>query len=342
MDQGSTDITIGGMVGGSANVISGNASVGVVVQGGSTRTLIQGDRIGTDLAGSKAIGNGIAGILISDAPGNMVGPGDVVSGNGTISQGAGIWIEGPAATGNQVFGDAIGTDASGESPLGNTIIGVLINDAPNNTIGGIAPNVISGNTQIGVMISGTGSTGNLVVGNMIGTNTEGTRKIGNGSSTDGAGVYIDDAPGNSIGGSSAGMGNLISGNDFDGIQVFDSSSVWKPDSGEQDRYRRLGHEGTGQRRRRCDCQRCCRGPQILSNVIASNAMNGVTVTGSGTSGTVIQSNLIGQGVGGQNLGNGAYGVLIVNGAPMPAGTGNTVLNNALGPIRDTSAPRPAR
>jgi streptogramin lyase len=340
VDGGSNDNTIGATVAGSANVISGNLLTGITIQAGSSQNTVAGNLIGTNLAGSKAIGNGIAGILISDAPGNTVGPGDVVSGNGTVSDGAGIWIEGPTATGNQVFGDMIGTDKTGEAALGNAIIGLLINDAPNNTIGGTTPNVISGNTQIGVMIAGTGSTGNLVMGNMIGTNTEGTKAIGNGSSTVGAGVYIDDAPGNSIGGSAAGMGNLISGNGFDGVQVFGPSSTGNLFQGNK-----IGTDATGTRALGNGNDGLvvngASGTQIVSNVIAANAGNGITITDTGTSGTLIQSNLIGQGVSGQQLGNGAYGILIVNGAAMPTGTGNTDLYNALGPIRDTGVAPPS-
>ena len=212
----------------------------------------------------------------------------MVSGNGAVSDGAGIWIEGAAATGNQVSGNLIGTDISGEAPLGNTIIGVLINDAANNTIGGTTPNVISGNAQIGVMIAGTGSSANLVVGNLIGTNAEGTRAIGNGSTTDGAGVYIDDASGNAIGGSSPGMGNLISGNGFDGVQVFGPSAVGNVIQGNKigtDLTGTLGlHNGNDG-----VVVNGAPGTQILGNVISANAMNGITITGPGASGTLIQS-----------------------------------------------------
>ena len=38
-------------------------------------------------------------------------------------------------------------------------------------------------------------------------------------------MYLKNAPGNVIGGSSAGMGNVISGNGFDGVQVFGPGSV---------------------------------------------------------------------------------------------------------------------
>ena len=59
-----------------------------------------------------------------------------------------------------------------------------------NTIGGTAAgagNVISGNTDDGVEITGTGTTGNVVAGNYIGTDVTGTVALGNGLD----GVEID-------------------------------------------------------------------------------------------------------------------------------------------------------
>ena len=48
-------------------------------------------------------------------------------------------IAGTAASGipNAVQGNLIGTDASGQKPLGN-IVGIYINDAAGNLLGGIA------------------------------------------------------------------------------------------------------------------------------------------------------------------------------------------------------------
>ena len=58
-----------------------------------------------------------------------------------------------------------------------------------NTIGGTAPgegNVISGNTDYGVDISGAGTDSNSVVGNYIGTDAAGTADLGN--ATDGVAI----------------------------------------------------------------------------------------------------------------------------------------------------------
>ena len=73
----------------------------------------------------------------------------------------------------------------------------------------------------GVAIAGdSGPIGNLVQGNYIGTDSTGTVALGNGRS----GVRISSAIGstdsashNTIGGTAAGAGNLISGNKEDGV-----------------------------------------------------------------------------------------------------------------------------
>jgi parallel beta-helix repeat protein len=62
---------------------------------------------------------------------------------------------------------------------------------------------------------GTAS-GNLIQSNKIGTNAGGTAAIPNG----GDGIFINNAPNNTIGGTAAGAGNRISGNWFFGIQLF--------------------------------------------------------------------------------------------------------------------------
>ena len=58
---------------------------------------------------------------------------------------------------------------------------------------------------------------------MIGTNAVGTAAIPNGTAAipnGGDGIFINNAPNNTIGGTAAGAGNLISGNTFVGIELF--------------------------------------------------------------------------------------------------------------------------
>src|SRR5262249_28750367 len=81
---------------------------------------------------------------------------------------------------NLVTGNFIGTDVSGRLNLGNVHNGVLVKDAPGNTVGGTAAgarNLISGNGFTGVLISDAGATANVVQGNFIGTNAAGTAAV---------------------------------------------------------------------------------------------------------------------------------------------------------------------
>jgi hypothetical protein len=103
---------------------------------------------------------------------------------------------------------------------------VYIRDgAQDNTIGGSTPgqrNVISGNLEEGVSISGSATTGNVVKGNYIGTNAAGTAGLPNGAQ----GVAIGpDAQDNTIGGTGAGEGNLIAYNEDDGVWVFGTDAT---------------------------------------------------------------------------------------------------------------------
>src|SRR5439155_19025884 len=92
-----------------------------------------------------------------------------------------------------------------------------------NTIGGTASNagnLISGNRFYGIEIADATATGNLVQGNRVGIDLSGTVALGNAS----IGVYLVGAPGNTVGGSVAGAGNLIVGSGSDGVQIYGASN----------------------------------------------------------------------------------------------------------------------
>ena len=202
---------IGGTTAGARNVISGNTT-GIQMQTGTTGTLVQGNRIGTNLTGGSAVPNG-AGINISSASGNTIGgtvagAGNQISGN----TGNGVWIN--AADTNVVQGNLIGVGANGQSPLPNGF-GVFVMGA-NNTIGGTVPfagNTISGNTNIGLNVA-TGATGTLIQGNRIGVDASAINPLPNG----GAGLFLD-GNGTTVGGLVAGADNVVANNGGPGVRV---------------------------------------------------------------------------------------------------------------------------
>lgn len=216
------------------NVISGNTNSGVVITGAAAHgNIVQGNYIGTDVSGLVDLGNGGDGVLIFNAFDNTIGPvsfgplgfgdgpgeGNLISGN----QLAGVEISGDTASGNVVRGNMIGTDAGGAAALGNSVDGVRIAGAPGNTVGGSGHgdgNVISGNVSDGVAILSPASTSNVVAGNLIGTDFTGYVAVPNGD----AGVGIESADDNTVGGTAAGALNIISGNLGQGVAVIGGSA----------------------------------------------------------------------------------------------------------------------
>ncbi len=216
-----------------SNLISGNDRSGVRIWGaGSDYNMVSANLIGTNAAGDAAIGNQWDAVtLTSGAQHNTIGtnsdgPNDAEEGNvlsGSVLY-SGVAIINAGTQFNTVAGNRIGTNLDGDAILPNGQHGVLIFDgASDNLIGGStleARNLISGNSLDGVSIHNPGSDKNKVQGNYIGTDVSGNVDLGNAFS----GIFINRAEGTVIGtdgdGDSDAMeGNVISGNQAQGIQV---------------------------------------------------------------------------------------------------------------------------
>ena len=145
---------------------------------------------------------------------------------------------------NVIQGNYIGTDVTGTSASANNQGIIIKAGASGNTIGGTTAathNIISGNIDDGIQIIGLGTSNNTIIGNYIGTDVTGTLNIGNG----GDGIIINDgATDNTIGGTAAGEGNLISGNTGDGIQI-GSTSTTNPTSNITIQGNLIGTDVTG-------------------------------------------------------------------------------------------------
>jgi CSLREA domain-containing protein/uncharacterized repeat protein (TIGR01451 family) len=202
--SGSSDNTI------RDNVISGNSSDGIELREGGAKTLITGNRIGTDITGTADLGNAEIGIRLVMAPENTIGgtttdESNLISGNGAH----GILVRGEimeAPFPNTILGNRIGTNAAGTAALPNDGYGVAFDTTPTHILGsgvGAAPpacgggcNLISGNGLGGVALL-KDATALRVIGNHIGLTKDGTMPLPNG----GPGVNI-----------MAGNENLIEGN----------------------------------------------------------------------------------------------------------------------------------
>ena len=208
---------IGGTEPGAGNLISGN-NIGISSQEGSLYNVIQGNRIGTDVSGAQALGNG-TGIDLGSAHnlvgGTAPGAGNLISGN----TGDGLSVIGSS---NIVQGNCIGTDVSGTQALGNGSRGIaLYLEGHDNVIGGAEPgaaNVIAANGREGIY---TELRGTRIQGNLIGVDVTGTRALGNG----GDGVHLRAGTGSAggsdtVGGTEPGAGNVIAYSGHDGVAVF--------------------------------------------------------------------------------------------------------------------------
>jgi parallel beta-helix repeat protein len=129
---------------------------------------------------------------------------------------AGILMSGNSGT---VQGCYVGTDASGQVALGSGA--GIYTYSGSYTIGGSGPgegNLISGN---GYGIYLQGRAGTQVLGNRIGTNAAGTAAVPNLND----GIFVANTSNATVGGATAAEGNLISGNNQYGIQLFYSDDI---------------------------------------------------------------------------------------------------------------------
>lgn len=228
IQNGAKGNRIGGTAGGSGNLISGNGGSGVYISGmGTTANRVFGNVIGLNRSGTGIIGQGLHGVYIAGgASDNRIGDG-TASGRNVISGNAadGVCISGDETMSNTVQGNYVGTTLDGTAALPNHLHGVeLTNGAHDNFIGGDAAgqgNLLSGNLNHGLVIS-EGAHQNTVWGNLIGPDATGTHSLGN---QPWGGIDIaEGAHHNQIGGPGSGQGNLVSGNQTDGIALFHTTA----------------------------------------------------------------------------------------------------------------------
>lgn len=223
---GSSSNLIGGTAAGAGNVLSGNFTYGLYLSDpGTMSNLVQGNFIGTGPQGTNAIPNGYIGVRIwSNAVYNTIGgttttARNIISGNANT----GLEMEDFGTSFNVIQGNYIGVARDGITALPNAQLGVYLLAGPqSNTIGGTingAGNLISGNGGNGIQLFGAGVSFNLIQGNYIGVASNGTSALPNA----GIGIYVAGASSNTIGGTIAGAGNLISANVGDGVQIYDAS-----------------------------------------------------------------------------------------------------------------------
>ena len=204
-----SSVLIGGASDAAANVISGNAGNGVHVLGTAdpqttvTETIIRYNIIGLAPGGGYIFGtgnpgNGADGVRIDDSATNWIDHNTISS-----NDGAGVRLNGAAATGNAISNNVIGLRSDGKAIKGNFGEGVAVY-GPQNTIG--PGNVISGNLR-GVGVYGPLASEIVIQNNFIGTDVTGKVDLGNAHE----GVLIQDSSDDRIIGDAKGA-QVISGN----------------------------------------------------------------------------------------------------------------------------------
>lgn len=208
------DVTVGGPEPSDRNVIGGWSYYGISLEG--TNGVVQGNYIGTDASGMKAVPNGsngstaASGVFINadgqTVGGDQPGEGNLISGNAR----SGI-SGGTVAVINRarVQGNVIGLTSDGRAALPNAHTGIWLHGS-GHVVGGDGPagNVVAASpTGIRIAAGQGDGTRSVVTGNLVGTDVTGERPIPNG-----VGVVIS-----SIGVEV--LRNVISGNSGDGIKV---------------------------------------------------------------------------------------------------------------------------
>lgn len=156
--SGNAQATIGGTAAGEGNLVSGNRDRGLSFGPGTPLgSVVQGNYIGTDVTGTKAVPNGLDGIFFNGNTGAVIGgaatgAGNLISGN----TGNGIAMFGTQAGSYTIQGNRIGTQTNGTAALGNGAYGVAFqNSAGQDVLGGIGPgqaNVVAFNVRAGVQV----------------------------------------------------------------------------------------------------------------------------------------------------------------------------------------------
>ena len=208
---------IGGTNPGDRNLIGGNASDGIFVGPDASGATIQGNRIGTNAAGTGAVpnslgsGNPAVDVEFSDhitIGGLNPGEGNLISGNDEI--GIGVIVSSAIL----IQGNLVGTDVTGGIALANNSAGIDFEDGQDVTIDG---NLVSGNAEIGIGVIGSSQV--TIRKNKVGTDIGGTLAIPNGLSGGFEGVAIANSDHLTLGGPTASDGNLISGNAAAGVFI---------------------------------------------------------------------------------------------------------------------------
>jgi hypothetical protein len=304
-------------------VINQFSDNGILITGGAGNT-IAGNYIGTDVTGTLDRGNGGDGIDVQSNNNTIGGTTSAV--RNIISGNTDDGIDLDTASGSIIQGNYIGTDVTGTIAIGNNSDGILIDGSSSNTIGGTSPgarNVIAGNGSNGINFASAGSTSNTVQGNYIGVDSTGNSALANYTGI----AMAANAGSNTIGGTSTGAGNVISGNTDNGLFIqSDANEIYGNIVGLNaagDTIIGNGDDGIEIRGANNIIGGATSGHR---NVISGNGDDGIVINTVTAIGNIVQGNYIGTDITGMTaLANGDGGILVRIDA-----TGTTIGGTAAG------------
>ena len=343
------------------NLISGNTFNGINIFGTGNSVVL--NRVGVEITGTSALGNGGDGLIIfngSNVVGGADGSRNQISGNagngisfagatlrvGVTPAKASAKVSPLAATSSIVRSNFIGTNDSGIAAIANaqngiaidSISDVLITAGVNN--GSDVPNVISGNSGDGISISGDDADNIVIEKNFIGTDASGTNAIPNGGNGIGAATGLnlliggDTAKGNLISGNAKagisarfGLGVRIAGNRI-GTDVLGLSAV--------------GNKGQGIVLNPPANASSTATSNVVQNVIAANGAAALELAGSAIAGppqsanVIVQSNFIGFGIDGERALGNRDGVVVNSFRDVLIGGDQSGQGNLIGNIAATN------
>jgi hypothetical protein len=188
----------------------------------SSGNVIAGNWLGLDFdnlsRGGAGIGVDVTCPVFNRSTANLIGGVTPADRNVIAGFHTGVSFTPASADHNTVQGNFIGTDATGTLPRGNVFEGVHVQGATNITVGGTSAgsrNVISGNAT---GISLLSSTGDVIQGNLVGTDVTGHYDLGN----SGDGIDLQGCSQVTIGG--GGAGNLVANNGGYGVSLLAANS----------------------------------------------------------------------------------------------------------------------
>ncbi len=309
------------------NVIAGNNLGGVNLTGNETsENLVKGNYIGTNFDYVDSIGNSGPGISLSLSSHDNSIDQNIIGHN----HDNGILLSNDGTENNTIINNYIGIGENSED-IGNAENGILITlGASDNDIGKCINelcngNYISGNNSAGISISGETTSENNIVSNLIGTDISGTSAQGNRT----YGIEISSGSyGNNIGATYLGLRtlakNLISGNRFDGILLWEAD--YNKITGNLIGSNLTATATIPNNRNGIFITRRAQANHIYYNTIVGSAEHGILITeGAGHNDVVI--NYIGINDQGFPLGNAGCGAMI------QSGTLSTCFNS-IGPFNE--------